>query len=99
MPLAAILPIFGNHAFRAGNLFPRRQKPLTIKERPTVELAGGKFDVVGVQLDAQFDDFIDLIDIMPVQDEIQHHRVIARFNRFGHRQLLLEGFYSPPAQR
>ena len=32
---------------------------------------------------------------MPVQDEIQHHRVIARFNRFGHRQLLLEGFFIP----
>lgn len=30
---------------------------------------------------------------MPVEDEVQHHRVVARFYRSGHRQLLLEGFF------
>ena len=30
---------------------------------------------------------------MPVEDEVEHHRVVARFHRSGHRQLLLEGFF------
>ena len=30
---------------------------------------------------------------MPVENEVEHHRVVARFHGFGHGQLLLEGFF------
>ncbi len=87
------LPVIGDHLLGASNLFPGRQQPFAIKKRPAVKLAGGELDVIGLQLNAQLDNFIELVDVMPVEDEVQHHRVVARFYRSGHRQLLLEGFF------
>ncbi len=63
-------------------------RPCTVQLGPAVELAGGQFDVVRLQLDAQLDDAVDLVDVVPVGDEVQHHRVAVRLHRAGHRQLL-----------
>ncbi|CAI2012950.1 Uncharacterised protein [Serratia marcescens] len=58
--------------------------------RPAVELAGRQLDVVGIQLDRQFDDAVDLADIMAMQHEVEHHRIAERLDCPGHRQLLLK---------
>ena len=87
------LPVVSDHLLGAGDLFPGRQQPFAIKKRPPVELAGGQLNVIGFQLNAQLDNFIELVDVVPVENEVEHHRVVARFHGFGHGQLLLEGFF------
>lgn len=89
------LPVVSDHLLGAGDLFPGRQQPFAIKKRPPVELAGGQLNVIGFQLNAQLDNFIELVDVVPVENEVEHHRVVARFHGFGHGQLLLEGFLLP----
>ncbi len=93
------LPVVSDHLLGAGDLFPGRQQPFAIKKRPPVELAGGQLNVIGFQLNAQLDNFIELVDVVPVENEVEHHRVVARFHCFGHGQLLLEGFCCRPARR
>ncbi|MNN25979.1 hypothetical protein D3C81_1394720 [compost metagenome] len=59
--------------------------------RPAVELTGGQFDEVGFEGNAQLDDAVDFVDVVPMSDEIQHHRVAVGFDCPGHFQLLREG--------
>ena len=74
-------------------LWKRFFHALTIEERPAVKLAGGELNIIRFQLDTQLDDFINLVDVVAMKDKVQHHRVVARFYRFRHRQLLLERFF------
>lgn len=85
--------VFIGDAFGAYQLFLCRQQAHTIELRPAVELAGGELDEVCLQGNAQFDNAVDLVDIVPMGDEVQHHRIAVRFHRAGHFQLLREGFF------
>ena len=42
---------------------------------------------------AQLDDPLDVVDIVPVGDEVQHHRVAMRLDRTGHGQLVSESLF------
>ena len=85
------LAVFGGDPLGALQLGAGRQQPGTIQRGPAVELASGEFDVIGFQLDAQLDDPLDVVDVVPVGDEVEHHRIAVRLHRAGHRQFLGEG--------
>ncbi|MND94096.1 hypothetical protein D3C80_863020 [compost metagenome] len=85
--------VFVGDAFGAHQLLPGRQKPNAIELRPAVELAGGELDEVRFQCDAQLDDAVDLVDIVPMGDEVQHHRITVGLHRPGHFQFLREGLF------
>ncbi|MNE18978.1 hypothetical protein D3C80_1120420 [compost metagenome] len=85
------LPVLVGDALGALQLLAGGQQPGTVQLGPAVELAGGEFDEVRFQLDAQLDDPLDAVDVVPVGDEVEHHRVALGLHRAGHGQLLGEG--------
>lgn len=85
------LAVFGGDPLGALQLGAGRQQPGTVQRGPAVELASGEFDVIGFQLDAQLDDPLNVVDVVPVGDEVEHHRIAVRLHRAGHRQFLGEG--------
>ncbi len=85
-----VTPLIGN-AFGAFQLRTGRQQPSAVELRPAIELTGGELDEVCLQLKAQPDDALDIVDIVPVGDEVEHHRIAVGLDRTGHRQLLGEG--------
>ncbi|MNS70606.1 hypothetical protein D3C72_1039510 [compost metagenome] len=61
--------------------------------RPTVELARGELDEIRFQGDAQLDDAVDLVDVVPMGHEVQHHRITMGLHRPGHFQFLCKGLF------
>ncbi|MNF93001.1 hypothetical protein D3C84_756610 [compost metagenome] len=61
-----------------------RQQAGAIEFGPAVKLAGGQLDEIRLQLQAQLDDPLDVVDVVPVGDEVQHHGVTGCLDRPGH---------------
>ncbi|MNF96711.1 hypothetical protein D3C84_795070 [compost metagenome] len=90
--------VFVGDAFGPDQLFLGRQQTDPIELRPAVELARGEFDEVRLKGDAQLDDPVDLVDVVPMGDEVQHHWITVCFHCASHFQLLREGLFRPGQQ-
>ena len=86
-------PVLIGDALSPHQLLLGWQQADTVELGPAVELAGGQLDKVGFKGDAQLDDAVDLVDIVPVGDEVQHHRIAVGLDGPGHFELLREGFF------
>ncbi|MND90134.1 hypothetical protein D3C80_822100 [compost metagenome] len=80
------------NAFCANQLLAGWQQARPVQMRPAIVLAGGEFDEIRLQGNAQLDDVGDFVDVVPVGNEVQHHGVAVGLDRPGHFQLLREGF-------
>ncbi|MNH12382.1 hypothetical protein D3C79_719210 [compost metagenome] len=85
--------VFIGDAFGSLQLRARWQQADAVEMGPAIELTGGQFYEVSLQGDAQLDDAVDFVDVVPVGDKIQHHRITVGFDRAGHFKLLCEGFF------
>ncbi|CCK01253.1 hypothetical protein BN129_2765 [Cronobacter sakazakii 701] len=88
-----LLAVVFHYLLGARDLLAGRQQPFAVQVRPAVKLAGGELHVIRVQLNGELDNAVDLVDVVTVQHEVQHHRVAERFHRFRHRELLVERFF------
>ena len=86
-------PVFIGDAFGAHQLLFGRQQADPVELRPAIKLAGRQLDEVGLKRDAQFDDAVDFVDVVPMGDEVQHHRITVGFDGAGHFELLREGLF------
>ncbi|VVN15045.1 hypothetical protein PS659_04072 [Pseudomonas fluorescens] len=83
--------VFIGDALGTLQLLAGGQQADAVEFGPAIELAGGQFDKVRLQLQAQLDDLRDPIDVVPMGDEVQHHRIALGFHRTGHGEFLGEG--------
>ena len=86
-------PVFVGDALSPYQLLLGRQQADTVELGPAVELTGGQLNKVGFKGDAQLDDAVDFVDVVPMGDEVQHHRVAVGLDGPGHFELLREGFF------
>ncbi|KPM89815.1 hypothetical protein AOR11_25010, partial [Vibrio alginolyticus] len=87
-----VAPLVGD-ALGTYQLFLARQQPGAVQLGPTIELAGGEFDEIGLEVDAQTNDLVDVVDVVPMGDEVEHHRVAVLLHCPGHFQLVGKGLF------
>ena len=53
------------------------QQVIDIDARPAVVLGARQFHIIGVQFDRHIEDVADLIDILAMDHDVQHHRIFV----------------------
>ena len=87
--------VFVRNGLRVLHLLAGRQQVSAIHLGPAVILRVRQLDVIGLQLLGHLQDLLGLIDVLAVQHDVHHHRVVVVLDQPRHGQFALEGLGAP----
>ena len=58
--------------------------------RPAVVLRAGKLDIVSLEIDRHLDDVFDLINVLAMDHDVEHHRIFVLLHQPRHVVFVLE---------
>ena len=76
---------------RALELLAGRKKLVPVVERPAVVLGVGELDVIRPQIQRHVEDRIRAVDVVPVEHDVEDHRIALLLDRARHLDLVGEG--------
>ena len=76
--------------FGASELFACRQEVLGIDFRPAVVLGARELHIIGLEGDRHIQNIFHLVDILAMDNNVEHHRVLVFFYHFRHVDFVLK---------